>query len=1139
MVSVLFADIVGFTSLSESLDAEDVSAVQDQYFAEVRDVVGRYGGRLEKFIGDAAMAVFGVPRTRDDDAERAVRAGLALIRSMEALHARIGLEEGSLRLRVGVNSGEVAYSPGGDGEWRVSGDPVNVAARLQTAAQPGTVLVGDTTALAVADVIALDAPVDLDLKGKSGKVRAWRAVTPLPHRSRERAMGSLRAPLLGRDRELAHFAAALERVRRGATETLIVVAPPGVGKTRLVEEMAALAGESPAAPGRQRNVWTARFRPDSSAPSDAVAQLLAGALGTEGSGAASPSAIADRLQAEGMAPARAAELAAAAAGHAAHPDLAGSPVSSANPVATTSLADERAALFRGWIEVLDVLAAGRPALWVLEDLHWTSGDVLAFIDQAGRQPAVNGRLVLGTARPAILERLAQRADLGRADLGRADVDDTADHGAPLKVMELSALDDQASSALVHALVGDALSPGLVEAVVLRSDGTPLFIEELLRSWISIGLLATDDRGAWHLTATPDEISLPETVQQIYAAQLDDLPDDARTLARRASVAGRQVPRRSLDTLQLDEQEAALAVIERRALLVEVQPDPIAGPALGYRHALLRDAGYASLARAERARLHGRLARWYEEIAGSRADEVAEQIAGHYAAALENSSRLRPDIDADLDREGARSLAVSWFERASNAALASAAHESGRSLLRRALDFAPETGFAPRGRLLLRLGEATAYTADMNEGGRLIDEALGLFRAGLDEAVGTALRAEARAGCAEAAAALGRVWVQQLRFADAGELTTRTLDEIGEPDDAGVARLLCVRGWVNSTLTADRSALVDLDRALAIARAVADRPLELEALDWRARVLGELDMAEFSDFDLVEKLALELGDAARTTRAMRARAGFLLDDQAAEVWGIADRAEEITRRHGSEEDLAWIDYLRAEAGFVSGEWDRAIEAGGRAVEVGERNAYHRVAVRTWHVLLPIAGARGDRALLEHGRRWYLARAGSFPDSPYARIVEAAANVHFMRAGLLAPAPVEVGPRLSSFDSEPGGPSWLDALETVFETWLAAGELDGARSAHARLSAATDQRPDVSFLGRGVVRHLNARLLAAEGAPADVVSPPAREAMALFRRSRAPWWLARALRVLLESGDGGQPEQDELAAIGAKLGLGRTG
>ena len=191
IVSVLFADLVGFTPLSEGLDAEDVATIQDAYFAAVRDVMQRHGGQLEKFIGDAAMAVFGMPRGHDDDAERAIAAGLALIGAVEALNAQVGLEPGRLQVRVGVNTGEVVSAESGPDAGRVTGDVVNVAARLQAAAQPSQVLVGELTAFSVAASVELAPAEALMLKGKSGPVRAAVATGLLPRPERSRAMGAL------------------------------------------------------------------------------------------------------------------------------------------------------------------------------------------------------------------------------------------------------------------------------------------------------------------------------------------------------------------------------------------------------------------------------------------------------------------------------------------------------------------------------------------------------------------------------------------------------------------------------------------------------------------------------------------------------------------------------------------------------------------------------------------------------------------------------------------------------------------------------------------------------------------------------------------------------------------------------------
>ena len=271
IVTILFADLVGFTPLSERLDAEDVASVQDAYFGLVRDTIARHGGHLEKFIGDAAMAVFGLVRARDDDAERAVRAGLALANGVDALSGRLGLEVGELRLRVGINTGEVVTVEGGPDRGRVTGDAVNAAARLQTAADPGRVLLGELTALAVADVVELVPVGPLQLKGKAEPVRPSLATVIRLERSREDAMGGLRAPLLGRAQELVELNRAADDVAGGAHARILLVAQPGVGKTRLLDEFASRLNGF--------RVLKARLRPDTGSAFEAVVQLMHSAFG--------------------------------------------------------------------------------------------------------------------------------------------------------------------------------------------------------------------------------------------------------------------------------------------------------------------------------------------------------------------------------------------------------------------------------------------------------------------------------------------------------------------------------------------------------------------------------------------------------------------------------------------------------------------------------------------------------------------------------------------------------------------------------------------------------------------------------------------------------------------------------------------
>ena len=270
IVSVLFCDLAGFTSLSERLDPEDVATVQGAYFEAVRDAVTRHGGTLEKFIGDAAVAVYGVPLAREDDAERAVRSGLAIVGAVEQLSAS---RAGGRRARGAgrAQSGEAVVHPSPPpGEAMVTGDVVNTAARLQAAAPLGAVLLGGGTALAVASSVELEEVGGLTLKGKAEPVRAYRAVAALPEPERERAMGELRARTVGRDDELGTLSAALEECAQGATRRVTVVAPPGTGKSPGSSESSPgwrpMRVPTSVAPGSDRTPWPRSGRSRTSSP---------------------------------------------------------------------------------------------------------------------------------------------------------------------------------------------------------------------------------------------------------------------------------------------------------------------------------------------------------------------------------------------------------------------------------------------------------------------------------------------------------------------------------------------------------------------------------------------------------------------------------------------------------------------------------------------------------------------------------------------------------------------------------------------------------------------------------------------------------------------------------------------------------
>ena len=1051
IVSVLFADLVGFTPLSEELDAEDVATVQNAYFAATRETIQRYGGVLEKFIGDAAMAVFGAPRARDDDAERAVRAGLALIGALEQLEARLGMAPHTLQLRVGVNTGEVVHATDGPDAGRVTGDTVNTSARLQTAARPGTVLIGELTALTVAETIDVQPIGTLELKGKREPMRAWEANGARSQPSREKALGALSAPMLGRDDELRRLQAAAQNVgvdRRA--DRIVIIAPPGVGKSRLLAELAVSTDAS---------VLRARVRPQATAPYETVAQLLA---------AADPATLAETLANAGIAEARASVIRQEV-------DRLLEP-SAAEAGSTGDLAAEREVRFDAWTGALDALATG-VSVWLIEDVHWAGGDLLAFLDAAGRAGTRHGRLVVATARPSLLDTAPAWCDGSR--------------------IELEPLPPTDAAALVHALLGSALPDGLVAAVVERSDGTPLFIEELLRTWASVGTLVHDG-GAWQLAMQPESVVLPQTVQAIYAAQLDDLPPDARMVARRGAVAGRRVPLAALTSLELDDRRSGMDVLHRRAFVAGPLDDPITGDAYAYRHALLRDAGYASLARAERGRLHVAMARWLIETAAERVDVVAEGVAEHYASALDNLSAL---AGGDLpDRATLMHEAAGWYERAATAALGLAAHEAAHRLFARSIELTDPAMPLDLARRRLRLGEILAASADLAAG-------IGEMEAALEGFGGDAQ------GIADAAAALARAYMQQVRFPEAEALCADALARLAGEPPARLARLHAMHAWSIGAQGRSDGVHDEAEGAWAAAQHSGDSALELDVLEYVNAARDEIGEASEEHWALLTEKALAVGRWHQVAVASRVQAVMQADVDPRAALARLTAAGEVASAHGLTEQASWIGYSRCEGLWVVGDWDEALDIGRGVIELAERYAYSRLAFRTWVVLLPMAAARGDAALAAHWERWLATAFGDFPStpSPYGRLLNGAIDVWVAQA---TGRPVEAPPDdLVDTLVAMSNPHFIGAVETVVRAWLDAGRLDLAVEAAAR-SAEIAAEPDATRLMRASAALLDAWVRGSASS--------ARVALGLSREHGAPWWELRALVAL------GDPSADSVAA-----------
>jgi hypothetical protein len=685
-----------------------------------------------------------------------------------------------------------------------------------------------------------------------------------------------------------------------------VLAPPGTGKTRLVD---ALADEAPL-------VWRARLRPDVLAPYDAVAQLFVAA-------GESAEQVTDAV----------------AGGH------------------------EREVLFAEWLTTLDRATGGSDVVWLVEDVHWAAPDLLAFLELAGNAPGA--RLVLTTARP----RLAEEAPAWSASCS---------------MIELPALETDVAQDLVRALVGDALPEDVLRNVAERSDGNPLFIEELLRMWIGAGTLAQAEDRRWSFEPAADEVPMPLTVQAVYAAQLDDLPAPARDVARLAAVAGRRFPFGALAPLGAGEAEAGIDGLRRRAFVAGPVRDRLFGDSFVFRHALLRDAAYASLTRAERSRLHVRFARWLESVQD--AEQAAEVVGRHYAAALENAPRLVEEVEG-LDRDALGRAAGDWFERAAESALRLAAHDAGRELALRALEHTPHDEPVVRARRLTLLGEATAFGSDMDEGAGHLDEACETLRAVLPEG---------RAEFAEAASIRVLIAFEQTRFAEGVDLATALLDSVGDNSDPPTARVLLGRARCLHGLTNRLDDIApDCERVLEIARRFGDRELELDALTVLGAARMEAgEMTGPEEWEQVEELARDLGRWRTVASALLSQH---VGSEPSAALAFIERSIEVSREHGLTQGLAWGECARAELLFEHGDWDGALAAALHGVEIGDRYGYLRAAVRNWFVAVPIAAERHDRALLQRLLEW-LDSHGPFPSSPYGLVMRAGIAVAATENGL---------------------------------------------------------------------------------------------------------------------------------------------
>ena len=591
LVSILFADLVGFTAYAADRDAEEVRDLQNRYFATVTETIRRYGGTIEKFIGDAVMALWGAPVAYEDDAERAVRAALDFVDAVRGLGP--GIE-----VRAGIVTGEAAVTVGALNQGMVSGDMVNMASRLQSVAPPSTVFVGEATQHAAAGAIVFEAAADQVLKGKLSPVPAWRALRVVAQRGGVGRSEALEAPFVGRDEELRQLKDLFHATgREGRPRLVSVMGPAGIGKSRLaweflkyidglVERVWWHDGRSPAY-GEGITFWALgeMVRGRAGLPEDADEPTTRTAIATM-----LEEHVPDATERAWIEPAVLSLLGIDAG------------VSSQQ-------------LFGAWRTFFERLAASDPVVMVFEDLHHADSGLLDFIDHMLEWSRNVPIFILTLARPELLDR--------RPDWGAGKRSFTSVHLEPLLV--------EAMRELLGGLV-PGLPTAARDAIVTRADGVPLYAVETVRMLLAQGRLILED-GVYRPADDLSDLAVPETLTALISARLDELDGADRALIADAAVLGQSFTPAGLAAISGSDATALdvrLRALVRRELLVqEVDPRSPERGQYAFVQALIREVAYNTLAKKDRKVRHLAAARYLESLG---TDELAGALAGHYLAA---------------------------------------------------------------------------------------------------------------------------------------------------------------------------------------------------------------------------------------------------------------------------------------------------------------------------------------------------------------------------------------------------------------------------------------------------------------------------------------------------------------------------
>jgi len=1094
LVTILFADLVGFTTLTEHRDAEDTRELLSRYFDTCRRLISLYGGTVEKFIGDAVMAVWGAPAANEDDAERAVRAALDLVAAVSGLGQEIGAEE--LRARAGVLTGEAAVTLGAEGEGMVAGDLVNTASRIQAIAEPGTVLVGESTKRATEAAIVYEHAGERELKGKAERVPVWRALRVVAGARGSLRSSGLEPPFVGRDRELRLvkelFHASAEEKR---AQLVSITGIAGIGKSRLAWELEKYVD------GLAEDVWWHRGRCLSYGEGVAywaLAEMVRMRCGiVEDEDVASARQKLRLTLEEHLLDAEERGWVEPRLGH-----LLG---------LEDGAPGDQENLFSAWRILFERLAETSPTVLVFEDMQWADAGLLDFLEYLLEWSRGHPLFVVVLARPDFLER---RPTWGS---GKRHVTQ----------LYLEPLSGEAMQTLLAGLV-----PGLPEdlrgRILERAEGVPLYAVETVRMLLDRGLLVQEGN-VYRPTGPIETLEVPETLHALVAARLDGLSAEERRIVQDGSVLGKTFTKQGLANLSgtaEDELEPLLASLVRKEVL-SVQADP-RSPERG-QYAFLQDivkrVAYETIARRDRREKHLAAA---EYLASTTAedDEIVEVVAAHYLDAVEAA----PDAP---DAGGIRAKAREMLVRAGERAASLAANAEAQRAFERAAALTDDRRVEAE--LLERAGVMAYAGARADQAAARFERAIALL-----EEVG------ARHAAARVSARLAEILWDRGRIEDGLETMDRAFEVLSaEERDADVAALAAQIARFRFFAGDIELAAQRIETALDMAEALVLPEVLSQALNTKAIILFAHDRPRegLTLLRFALEVALEHDKPSAALRAYYNLADSLARlDEFEQAVGAARDGLALARRVGNR---YWERSFMAQMypHFVLGSWDEVLALRSQLPEEDWREARLAFAglPTTW---VPIHVHRGDadaaaklmavlqelessadvqertafasgraRLLIAEGRPAEALAAAERALAAHATIGIASEAVKesivcALEAALALDEPGKARELITMIEALPPGraPRFLSAHAARFRAQLARRDGDGDVEALFALAESV-----FGSLGAGfylaVTQLEHAEWLVAAGRREDA-SPLLDEAKEEFERLRARPWLERA-------------------------------